>query len=207
MADEKSPAPLTKREKFERSGRVAWKKIAVIATVVVIAAGGFGGYRLATQAPKAGGEVVEATGVTYEAATPVEMTLLSSLTVNADTIELSAGEVKAAKIGGVLYSRTTPMPAGYDDLPGNGLPVLAYISPSGRLVVASSLCEPCHSYEFHIEGDTLVCNACFTKWKLDTLEPVSGGCKNYPPSELQARVEGDKIVVDKAVLESWKPRV
>ena len=207
MANETSPAPLTKREKFERSGRFPWKKVAIIAVVVVLAAGGFGGYKLATRAPKAGGEVVQPTGVTYEAADPVPMKLLSSLTVNTDTIELSAAEIKTAKIGAVLYSRTTPMPAGYDDLPDNGLPVLAYISPSGRLVVASSLCEPCHSYEFHIEGDTLVCNACFTKWNLDTLEAVSGGCKSYPPSELQARVEGDRVIVDKALLENWKPRV
>jgi len=207
MTKPKSPTPpLTKREKFEKAGRFPWKRIAIIAVIIVLAAGGFTGYRLATQPPEVGGEVVEEAGVDYAATGPVEMVGLSGPTVLADTIELSASEITSKRIGGVLYSRTNPMPAGYDDLPDNGLPILAYVAPSGRLVVATSLCEPCHSYNFHIEGDNLVCNACFSRWDLDTLEAVAGGCQAYPPQELKTVVQGDKVVVDKAILENWEPR-
>ena len=73
--------------------------------------------------------------------------------------------------------------------------MLAYVAPSGRLVVASALCEPCHSYEFHIEGNDLVCNSCFTHWDLNTLEGKSGGCQAYPPMELTTVVQGDTVNV------------
>ncbi|WP_460001777.1 Fe-S-containing protein [Paradesulfitobacterium aromaticivorans] len=36
----------------------------------------------------------------------------------------------------------------------------AYLTPAGRVMVASSFCEPCYSRRFHIEGDVLVCNTC-----------------------------------------------
>ena len=135
------------------------------------------------------------------------MVLLSAPTVNADTVTLSSAEIKTSKIGGLVYKRTTPMPAGYNDISGNGLPVLAYVAPSGRLVVASSLCEPCHSYNFHIEGNDLVCNSCFTHWDLNTLKGVSGGCQAYPPQELTTSVQGDSVAVQKSLLESWAPRI
>ncbi len=226
MAKAKSRAPLTKREKFERAGRFSVKKAVIIGVVVVAVAGGVVGYVVGTRAPSVGQDVTltaggvasqtgNAPGEAVQAADAAvasggdgvfEMVALSEPTVSGDSIELSLSEIKNAKIGGVLYSRTTPMPAGYDDLPGAGLPLLAYISPSGKLVVASSLCEPCHSYNFHIEGSDLVCNACFTRWNLDTLEGVSGGCTGYPPSVIDATVQGDKVIIPTDVLESWAPR-
>ena len=86
------------------------------------------------------------------------------------------------------------MPSGYNDINGNGLPLLAYVAPSGRLVVASALCGPCHSYVFHIEGNDLVCNSCFTHWDLNTLQGKSGGCQAYPPKELTTTVQGGTVM-------------
>lgn len=207
MADKESQAPLSKREKFEQAGRFPIKKVAIIGVAaVIVIVGAVLGYYFATTAPAVGGEVVEEGGVDYAGGT-VEMVALSAPAITADTIELSAAEIREKKIGGFVYYRDTAMPAGYDNIEGNGLPVLAYVSPSGRLVVASSLCEPCHSYVFHIEDDNLVCNACFTRWKLDTLEAVSGGCQIYPPEELETVVDGDKVIIQKSVLETWVPRV
>jgi hypothetical protein len=89
---------------------------------------------------------------------------------------------------------------------GNGLPLIAYVAPSGKLVVATSLCEPCRSWDFHIEGGDLVCNACFTRWDLNTLKGVEGGCLDYPPAELTVAVEGDVIQIQQSDLEAWTPR-
>ncbi len=86
------------------------------------------------------------------------------------------------------------------------LPITAYISPEGRVVVAVAVCEPCQSESFHIRGQELVCDACATKWDLNTLEGISGGCMNYPPDELPYTVIDGMVKVEKAALEAWRPR-
>jgi len=86
------------------------------------------------------------------------------------------------------------------------LPVMSYVSPEGRLVAAVSFCEPCDGENFHIEGDELVCNACGTRWDLNNLKGLSGGCPNNPPDEFNYKVEGDKVIFDEKALRAWKPR-
>ncbi len=86
--------------------------------------------------------------------------------------------------------------------------LVAYLSPSGRIVTAISMCEPCKGTRFHIEGDTLVCNACGTRWNLDTLKGISGGCMDYPPDILEkVTIENDQIVIEESEVVNWKPRV
>jgi len=203
----KAQTELTKREKFDNAGRFPLKKAAIIGVaVLVVAVGAFFGYRLATNTPEVGGPMVQQGGPDYSDG-PVAMTVLPNPTVAGGNLEIPVAEITAKKIVGLLYKRTNPMPAGYNDIAQNGLPVLAYVAPSGRLVVASSLCEPCHSYEFHIEGNDLVCNSCFTHWDLNTLEGKSGGCKAYPPEELTTVVNGGNVDVPTGALESWTPRI
>ncbi len=197
----------TKRERFEEAGRFPVKKAAIAAmVVVVVAVGVFVGIKAYGNSTEAGGPVVSEGGVNY-ASTSVEMSVLTSPEkTGAGTVTLSVAELKSKKIGGFIYSRSTPMPAGYDSVQGNGLPLLAYVAPSGRLVVATSLCEPCRSYDFHIEGDQLVCNTCYTRWDLNTLKGVDGGCLDYPPNEVTTVVQGDLIEVQQSELEAWVPR-
>ena len=207
MPKKKAQTELTKREKFDNAGRFPLKKAAIIGVaVLVVAVGAFFGYRLATNTPEVGGPMVQQGGPDYSDG-PVAMTVLPNPTVAGGNLEIPVAEITAKKIVGLLYKRTNPMPAGYNDIAQNGLPVLAYVAPSGRLVVASSLCEPCHSYEFHIEGNDLVCNSCFTHWDLNTLEGKSGGCKAYPPEELTTVVNGGNVDVPTGALESWTPRI
>ncbi len=87
------------------------------------------------------------------------------------------------------------------------LPLMAYITPSGKLVTAMSVCEPCRSNKFHIEGNNMVCNSCFTKWDLETLEGLSGGCLKYPPDVLAHTVQGNKIAIREKDVLNWKPRI
>lgn len=198
----------TKKERFEEAGKFPVRKVmAAAVAVVVIAVAVVIGIQLYNNSTEAGGPVVSEGGANY-ADTSLDMSpLTSAQKTEAGTVTLSVAELTGKKIGGFVYSRSTPMPAGYDSIDGNGLPLLAYVAPSGRLVVASSMCEPCHSYDFHIEGNELVCNTCFTRWDLNTLEGVSGGCLDYPPQEVKTVVQGDLIQVQQAELEAWAPRI
>jgi uncharacterized protein len=206
MPKRRSTTELTKREKFENAGRFPVKRAAIAGVaIVVIAVGAFLGYHFATSTPAVGGPVVVQGGPAY-GDDQVPMTVISTAAVAGGNLDIPVADIKANKIVGVLYNRTTPMPAGFNDISGNGLPVLAYVAPSGRLVVASSLCEPCRSYRFHIEGNDLVCNSCFTHWDLNTLKGKSGGCQAYPPMQLTTVVQGDTVAVPTSVLESWVPR-
>lgn len=90
--------------------------------------------------------------------------------------------------------------------PFNYLPMLAYVAPNGSLVVATSLCEPCSGTTFHIEGDALVCNTCGTRWFLEDMSGISGGCPQYPPSIIKYTPEGDNIMIKRTDLELWQPR-
>lgn len=92
---------------------------------------------------------------------------------------------------------------------GNGvkIPLLAYVTPSGRVITAISMCEPCRSTRFHINGNKLVCNACYTEWDIETLKGIQGGCLNYPPDAIQSTIEGDRILIDEKVVSQWRPRV
>ncbi len=91
----------------------------------------------------------------------------------------------------------------------NGLkiPLLAYITQTGRVVTAVSMCEPCRSTRFHIKDKSLVCNACATEWNLETLKGIRGGCLNYPPDVIPSTIEKDHIQIDEKVVRDWKPRV
>ena len=92
---------------------------------------------------------------------------------------------------------------------GNGviIPLLSYITQSGRVVTAVSMCEPCRSTRFHIEDKKIVCNACGTEWNLETLKGIQGGCLNYPPDVIPSAVEGNQIRIDEKIVTQWKPRI
>jgi uncharacterized membrane protein len=93
------------------------------------------------------------------------------------------------------------------DQNGARLPLLAYISPEGKLITAVSVCEPCNSDKFHIESEDMVCNTCGTRWDLNNLHGKSGGCLKYPPDPLPSIVTGDKIQIDETIVKNWTPRI
>ena len=91
---------------------------------------------------------------------------------------------------------------------GHGLkiPLLSYITLAGRVITAVSMCEPCRSTRFHIKDKTLVCNACYTEWNLDSLKGIRGGCIDYPPEVIPSTVEKGRVLIDEKVVLNWKPR-
>ena len=195
-----------KRRRFEEAGRFPIRKVAIIGVIVLVAAvGGLLGYER-WQVSRAVGGVIVAPNIEYPAY-QVDMVSLDSVKQTTDGVSFPLAELKKDLIVGLVYQRTNPMPEGYQlAAGGNVLPVMSYISPSGRLVVATSFCEPCRSTLFHFEGNQLVCDVCFTRWDLNTLLGIGGGCFDYPPEELAAEVRGDTVFIPNADLEAWVPR-
>ena len=87
------------------------------------------------------------------------------------------------------------------------VPLLSYITESGKVITAVSMCEPCRSTRFHIKDKTIVCNACATEWNLETLKGIQGGCLNYPPDVIPSTIEKDRILIEEKIVKEWKPRV
>jgi uncharacterized membrane protein len=90
---------------------------------------------------------------------------------------------------------------------GVSVPLLSYITPSGKVVTAVSMCEPCRSTRFHINDKKIVCNACATEWNLETLKGIQGGCLNYPPDVIPSTIDKGRIQIDEKIVTQWKPRV
>ena len=90
---------------------------------------------------------------------------------------------------------------------GVSVPLLSYITPSGKVVTAVSMCEPCRSTRFHINDKKIVCNACATEWNLETLKGIQGGCLNYPPDVIPSTIDKGSIQIDEKIITQWRPRV
>ena len=98
--------------------------------------------------------------------------------------------------------RTIPLNL-YKD--GNYLPLIVIYTPSGNVIVGIRTCEPCGSFSMHIgdgeylilgHAQYLICDACGTRWDIETLKGVSGGCPDYPPPKLTFSVSDDNIEID-----------
>lgn len=204
-----------KRERFEKSGRFPLRKVVIFASVVVVFAllGMVGWSKVqASKQVSSGVQVAAQTSDTSASSSagsssggPVSMAPIA-LTVSGADASFAVADVQKSTLAAMKYTRKTPLAGEWQDITGGQIPLISYVAPSGNLVVATSFCEPCKSTSFHIEGNTLVCDTCFTKWDLNTLQGVSGGCTAYPPQALKAQQQGGNIVVATADLENWTPR-
>ncbi|MFH1179942.1 MAG: Fe-S-containing protein [Candidatus Bathyarchaeota archaeon] len=75
------------------------------------------------------------------------------------------------------------------------LPLVIISTPKGNTISGVRVCEPCSSFSFHIvDGKYLQCDACGTRWDIETLQGISGGCMNYPPPKLATGLVGGVVV-------------
>lgn len=127
----------------------------------------------------------------YAAAVP--MTQIDA-TQDEQGFAVSLDSVVSNKIVRFDYTRPT----------GETLPMIAYVRPSGKLFVGVSYCPPCEGEGQRIEADgTLTCDSCGTRRNLEDNTGLSGACKLYPLDEIPSTVDGDRILVDSGVLDSW----
>jgi uncharacterized protein len=134
-----------------------------------------------------------------EAATAqvIQQVPAATAAVASGQVTVSAEEVRTKKIVYWDYSRAD----------GTSVPLMAYQCPCGVLKMAVRMCEPCDGYSFRIEGTQLACNSCDTRWDLETLRGISGGCQDYPPDLLRTRVIDGRLTVDEARVARWTPRL
>jgi len=170
--------------------------------VVILALIAVGGYALAGKSADTNASLTNVGAVDYTNQN-VEFAKVQATEANGDVVidfkELQDKKMTTFDVQGINFTLN-------NGTPFTSLPLLAYVSPKGNVVVATSLCEPCSGIYFHVEGNELVCNACGTRWDLETLQGISGGCPQYPPDKVKYTVEGDKLIIKKADLENWKPR-
>lgn len=80
---------------------------------------------------------------------------------------------------------------------GKTTPLMAYFAPSGAAKVAVRICDGnCNDLSFRIEGNQMVCDACGTKWDLETVRGISGSCQGTPPKLLPSRIVDGKLIAD-----------
>lgn len=89
-------------------------------------------------------------------------------------------------------------------------PLLAYVTPSGKINVAVRMCEPCNGLSFSIIGGKILnCNVCGTQWDLETNQWNGVGaqyCGSYAPEIKPSTINGDNIEINIADFKDWLPR-
>lgn len=180
----------------EKQGKNQIFKYLALAVIAVIGVGAvFGLLNMRSEQSLELGEM----GTAYNSST-VQMQSVQTQTRD-NAVVVSVSEVREKGLVRFDYAR------GGNNQP-NPLPVLAYISPEGNLVVAVSICEPCRSNTFYLsEGKYITCGACGTQWDIETLKGVSGACQDYPPDALEFEVQGDEIIIPVEQLENWQMRI
>ncbi|WP_069999989.1 Fe-S-containing protein [Cellulosilyticum sp. I15G10I2] len=88
------------------------------------------------------------------------------------------------------------------------VPLMAYITPTGRLFVGSSMCEPCRGRTFSLGGETLICDTCRTTYTIEDHEFISGAkaCGAYPPVNMNPIVENNVISIELDEVLNWRIR-
>ncbi len=88
------------------------------------------------------------------------------------------------------------------------VPLMAYITPSGRLFAGSSMCEPCRGRTFSLAGETLFCDVCRTTYTIEDHNFISGAvaCGSYPPVNLNPVVEDGVINIELKEVLDWRIR-
>ena len=91
---------------------------------------------------------------------------------------------------------------------GFAVPLMAYITPSGRLFAGSSMCEPCRGRTFSLAGETLVCDTCRTTYTIENHQFITGStaCGAYPPVYMEPQVEDGTINIELDKVLSWRIR-
>ncbi|MCX5909945.1 MAG: Fe-S-containing protein [Deltaproteobacteria bacterium] len=125
----------------------------------------------------------------------VPMTKIEAVTAKG-LVEVPMEEVRKNKLVSFEYTRRD-----------GAIPLLAYITPAGKIVTAVGFSELCHSKGFHLEGNDIVCDTCSTHWDLETLQGSSGECPAYPPEMLMHTVHGGRLIIKEVDLKNWKPRI
>jgi uncharacterized membrane protein len=86
------------------------------------------------------------------------------------------------------------------------IPMIAYITPQGKLVTAMSKSEHCGSTDFFLSGNDIHCASCASYWNMASMEAYAC-CQKYYPDPFPSSVVGDEIRIDPDAIRNWKGRL
>lgn len=86
------------------------------------------------------------------------------------------------------------------------VPVIAYITPRGKVVTAMSISESCRSNDFYLEGNTIHCANCPSNWNMESMEAYAC-CQKYYPEPIPSKVINGQIHIEKTVVQNWRTRL
>lgn len=78
--------------------------------------------------------------------------------------------------------------------PNGAMTFMAY-RLQDRLQVRASICPPCRSESFSIQGDRLICNTCQTVFDARTGKGLDGACVAFPKESVPYETSGKDIIM------------
>lgn len=127
---------------------------------------------------------------------PIDMTKVEA-NVGKGLLEIPLEAVRENKLVSFEYKSNS----------GTRVPLLALMTPKGKVVTAVGVSEPCNSESFHIEGNDLVCNICGAHWALNDLKWISGDCASNGPEYVPHLIEKGRLIISELDVRNWKPRI
>jgi len=85
------------------------------------------------------------------------------------------------------------------------VPLIAYVTPEGKIVTAMSISENCQSTDFYLKGHNIHCANCPSYWNMSSLEAYAC-CQMFYPDPIPSRLENGKIRINAATVRAWKTR-
>jgi hypothetical protein len=85
------------------------------------------------------------------------------------------------------------------------VPMLAYLTTSGRVVTAMSISENCRSRDFYLDGENIHCANCPSYWNASSLEAYAC-CQKYHPDPIPSTVLGDEVRIEAVTARKWQTR-
>lgn len=86
------------------------------------------------------------------------------------------------------------------------VPILAYVTPQGKLVTAMSKSENCGSTDFFLKGNNIHCASCPSYWNMSSMEAYAC-CPRYYPDPIPSTVVNDEIRIPTANVRNWQSRL
>lgn len=86
------------------------------------------------------------------------------------------------------------------------IPIIAYVTPRGKIVTAMSISESCRSTDFYLQGSNIHCASCPSYWHMESLEAYAC-CQKYYPEPIPSVVERGILRISKNTVRDWRTRI
>lgn len=94
----------------------------------------------------------------------------------------------------------------YDPEHIQSVPMIAYVTPEGKIVTAMSVSENCRSTDFYLEGHDIHCASCPSYWNMSSMEAYAC-CQKFYPDPIPSSLANNEIRIDAKLMRNWKSRI